>query len=59
MLAQLVTALLAFASRVKLEDPKDYTPLPTRTVYSTQSVDPWGAALAQRPQEACAHGVAA
>ena len=41
MLAQLVTALLAFASRVKLEDPKDYTPLPTRTVYSTQSVDGW------------------
>ena len=41
MLAQLVTALLAFASRVKLEDPKDYTPLPTKSVYATQSEDGW------------------
>ena len=38
MLAQIATALLAFASHHKLEDAKE---APTKSVYATQSEDVW------------------
>ena len=40
MLAQIATALLAFASHHKLEDAED---VPTRTVYATAGTSGWKA----------------